>query len=147
MKRNKKVERIFTISIIILTVIVGMNHRKNRKSEKENLFQNGLFTIGEVIYYSSPKSPIAAPKISNTGKPAEIEFSVKINGQKYICKYDEWSGEIPNEGIEVGNKYLVLYPKKFSPNECRMQFDYPIKDSIDFKKYIAEFEKIRKKDE
>ena len=147
MKRNKKVERIFTISIIILTVIVGMNHRKNRKSEKENLLQNGLFAIGEVIYYSSSKSPIAAPKISNTGKPAKIEFSVRINGQKYICKYDEWSGEIPNEGIEVGNKYLVLYPKDFSPNKCRMQFDYPIKDSTDFKKYIVEFEKERKRDE
>ncbi|MDX8338182.1 hypothetical protein SLH46_03235 [Draconibacterium sp. IB214405] len=142
-KRNKWIKRIFTISIIILTVIVGMNHRNNGKSEKENLLKNGLFAIGEIIDYSSPKSALAAPNVSSTGKPAELQFSVRINEQEYICDYDEWSGEIPHEGIEVGNKYLVLYPKDFSSKEFRMQFDYPIKDSTDFKRYVVEFEKRR----
>ena len=44
--------------------------------------------------------------------------------------------KIPDEGIHVGDKFLVTYLDK-EPKKCLMLYDKPIKDSIDYKRYLS----------
>ena len=47
-------------------------------------------------------------------------------------------------GVQKGDKYLVIYNEK-NPKESCMLFEYPIKDSKDFERYIKELKNNPKK--
>jgi hypothetical protein len=68
-----------------------------------------------------------------------VRFEYIIGGQKYIHTYDENKSVVPREGVEIGEKYLVLYLKN-DPQKSRILFDFPIRESTDFKESIQKFE-------
>jgi len=45
-----------------------------------------------------------------------------------------------------GKKFLVIYDTE-NPKESIIRLDYPIKDSTDFRRYVKEFEQMRKQKE
>ena len=144
MKRKIKMTNIFTIVVIVATIVVGVIHRKDKQRYHEELKGSADYYIGEVIKFTSATSSLAAPKFANRGRNAEIEFFFVSNDKKLVCKYDDWTGYIPSRNVIEGDKFLVLHPKGTLSSESRILLDYPIKDSIDFKRYVKEFEQMRK---
>lgn len=122
--------------IIILIVAIGFyaivmkyNHDENTK-----IFSNPEYTIGELTYFSDAKGYVG----KTPGRPSEIKYVYSINGNKLENKYVAGEYNIPFSGPIVGEKYIVIYLKS-NPQESRMLFDYPIKDSTDFQKYMKVF--------
>jgi hypothetical protein len=78
---------------------------------------------------------------------AEINYTFFVNGKEYHNQYKnredgkEW--KIPSYGnYKKDDKYMVQYNESDpgSSYTCsRMLFDYQVKDSSDYKKYIDEF--------
>lgn len=143
-KMNKKMfDKLFTILIIIGLFYFGFKHRKERRIYRTNLIENASYTIGTVSYYSSGKNPIVVPGLVNsTGSSPIVEYEFMIGDSSIKNKYDAFIAKVPDEGIKVGEKYLVLYNTNI-PEENRMFFDYPIKDSTDYYQHIKEFEAKR----
>ena len=143
-KRNKKIENVLFAILVIIGVIIGMRHRKEMSDFREKLITNAAYSIGEVTYYLSGKSTMIGKFFNNTGRDAEVEYHFIVGTNDYKNRYSSYFGEVPNDGVAVGERYLVLYNKD-SLEQNRMYFKNPIKDSTDFKRYVQEFEKIRKK--
>lgn len=144
LKRKKMLERIFTVIVIAGLIIFGNQHRRERHDYKNKLLQHASYSIGEVSYYRSGRSPIVVSKLVNsTGRTPAVEYHFNFDGEIIVNKYDAYKADVPPEGIKEGEKYLVLY-RKDNPTENRMFFNYSIKDSIDFEKYVTEFEQMRK---
>jgi len=134
---------------IILIVILGIGaiifvefSDRRGKNKREELKLNGGFAIGEFTdrsYYSS------------NGMVNSIGYSFAINSKKFRggdnnCGWDSREASnafIDKKKADVGDKFLVLYDLK-NPKRSIIRLDYPIKDSSDFKKYVKEFEEMRK---
>lgn len=141
---RKTFDNIFTVIIIVLIIIIGIKHRKERDTYDENLLSHASYAIGHVTYYLSGRSPIIAPKVVNsTGRTPVIEYYFIVDRDTIRNRYDAFDGKVPSDGIRIGEEYMVLF-KKNNPSESRMFFDYPIKDSTDFGQYVKEFEGMRK---
>ena len=144
LKRKKMIENIFTVLVIAGLIIFGTQHRRERHDYKNKLLQYASYSIGEVSYYRSGRSPLIVPKIvNNTGRIPTVEYHFSLNGDTVVNKYDAYKADVPTDGVKEGEKYLVLY-KKDNPAENRMFFKHPIKDSTDFMRYVKEFEQMRK---
>lgn len=66
---------------------------------------------------------------------------VQYNGSDSFASRN-YPRERGNEDYE-GKQFLVLYDKE-DPKNSIIRFDYPIKDSTDFRRYVDEFETYRK---
>lgn len=140
LKRKKKMENII-LGIIFIIAVVGYNVRTKEKEEyQKKLLANASYSIGEVSKYFPQKMRI----LNGTGKSANVEYHFMANAKEYINKYEASDAKVPDEGVSVGEKFLVLYLKD-NPEESRMFFDYPVKDSTDFKRYVKEFEGMKNK--
>ena len=126
--------------IVIFLCIVSIILFKNSfRKESQDIMLNGELTIGTVLIYSSSKPTIHAPKtINQPGQSQSVKFEYLVKNKKYIHTYGGNKGFIPSEGVVIGQKYLVKYLKR-KPQKSRMLFDYPIKDSTDFKLYLKKF--------
>ena len=145
LKRNKMIENIFTVLVIAGLIILGTKHRRERHVYKNKLLHYASYSIGEVSYYRSGRNSLIVPRIANnTGRTPTVEYYFSLNGDTFVNKYDAYKADVPTKGVKEGGKYLVLYNKS-NPAENRMFFDYPIKDSTDFKRYVKEFEDMRKR--
>lgn len=140
LKRKKKMENII-LGIIFIVVIILYNIRTKEKEEyQEKLLANAYYSIGEVSKYFPRKMRI----FNNTGRSANVEYHFMANAKEYTNKYTASDAKVPDEGVSVGERFLVLYLKD-NPEESRMFFEYPVKDSIDFKRYVKEFEEMKNK--
>jgi len=134
---------------IILIVILGIGaiifvkySDRRSKNEREYLKFNGAFAIGEFTdrsYYST------------NGRVSSVGFEYVVNSKKTTgadtrCWQDSPKASevyIDDKKADVGDKFLVLYDLN-KPKKSIIRLDYPIKDSSDFKKYVKEFEEMRK---
>ena len=135
---------------IIGTLIVGIGLIYVLHKEKEDnkiIIDNSQYTIGKITFYSSSKSGIIVPKIVHSNpKPTSVDYKYLVDTIEYENGYPSGNGisYIPDSGVQKGNKYLVIYNEK-NPKESRMLFEYPIKDSKDFERYIKELKNNPKK--
>lgn len=137
------------IIVLIIGGVILFFLLRSQKQEQETFLNKGEFTIGEVTFYSSSKPGFIIPKGSgSTPKPSNVFFEYKINNTIYEMRYSNSPGisYIPDTGVHEGEKYLVIYDKN-NPKKSRMLFEYPIKDSSDFERYVKKLknnpEKLR----
>jgi hypothetical protein len=134
---NKKILG-YILLLIFATGFYIMVMRGN-KHENQIIFSNPGYTIGEIIYFSDAKGAIVVPNaITAPAKPSEIKFKYTVNGNDIENNYVAGEFKVPSSGPIAGEKYIVIYLKS-NPRKSRMLFEYPLKDNVDFDKYLFEF--------
>ena len=137
--------------IILLTIIVyciSTRGELRKKSEVEIAYflQNSKLSIGTITGNSF---------LTVTGSQIFTDFTFEINvdNKAYYCNQGKFNSEILAPEIskrhftvgipfKEGEKYLVLVNDN-NIKKSVMCLDKPIRDSIDFKRYIKEFQEIR----
>lgn len=137
-KIKKKGEFVFWVMFILVFWYYSDKHWEERREFKEKLLKNAAYATGSISFYNP-----SARFFSKTRQPAFVKYEFIVGDSLIKHQYGADLNYVPDEGVEIGEKYLVLY-KKGNPKENRMFFDYRIKDSTDFKRYIKEIEKKRK---
>ncbi|MFA6922994.1 MAG: hypothetical protein WC223_01960 [Bacteroidales bacterium] len=132
---------ILSAIIIIISFILILILNKTTQKENDKIISNGSYTIGTVSVYSSGKGAIIAPKIINSpSNPPWVKYTYTVNNKIYNNRYNAGNYKMPFEGVNEGERYLVVY-KKDKPEKSLMLFDYPIRNDSDFEKYMEEFKK------
>ena len=132
--KHEKLNSLFFLIATLLIIAVMMHINQNNIDSQNNYFEeNGLYTISKVIEYSAQ---------TVTGSSAFIRISYKVNNFEYEVEsdYNAPSKNGPKEGSLFMSIYLPNEPEK-----CALLFDYPVKDSSEYKHYIKEFKKNRPK--
>jgi hypothetical protein len=97
--------------------------------EKDVLIQKPGYCIGIVGFYAYGKSG------------SQIAFEYTVSNIKYYADYgDQTNGwSVPNyKGYKAGDLFMVQYDLN-NANTARMLFNYPVKDSTDYKRYVEQF--------
>lgn len=128
----KKQRLNYTILVVLIIFYIWV-FRKSSSTRKEYaaaIEKNIGYAIGR--YYSTITSYSRGGGTSNY-----INFKIKNTAY--------W--RVKTKGLNYsdldakrGDQFLVIYDK-LDPEICQMLFDYPIKDSTDFKRYLDEFKK------
>lgn len=138
-----KMDKIFIILFIGFLIggffLIQSGSKKDKK-KRERLALTGGFAIGN--YEGRSMSNNRTYSIAYT----YLVDSNELRGGDGHC-YDDSSkaAEVftDPQKTKTGDKFLVLYNKD-KPKESIIRLDYPIKDSTDFKRYVKEFEQMRK---
>lgn len=121
--------------LFVVTIFVGsiLYFKSWDKNFEQRLMQSGKFAIGTFTRHKYPSGRSYVNKY-------EYSFS-DDSGNKH---YQGDSKNLPKgnfrEEVKEGNQFLVLYNEDGSS----IYFDRPIRDSTDFRRYVQEFEVIRK---
>lgn len=135
--RKKKMLGYIILGIVAVSFYVVI--MKRNSNENQRIFSNPGYAIGEVTYFSNAKGAIGVPNaITAPAKPSEIKYKYVVNSNNIENKYVDGEFKVPFSGPIAGEKYIVIYLKT-NPQKSRILFDYPIKNSADFTKYIEEF--------
>lgn len=121
--------------LILLTyfIIVRM-----QKASQSFLKEEGTFTIGTITSFSGHDGGFNGGAVSGSPHGTFLEFKYIINNKEYVQNYGGDDYFIPEIGQKEGDNFLVFYHNK-NPKESMMLFNYPIKDSNDFARYMEEF--------
>ena len=130
---NLKVGKYNGLIVLILCLIVFLIARNNtiinKDSQNKYLEKNGRYTIGTVIEYGSHNF---------SGSSQYIVISYKVQGIEYQTNSDYY---VPfKNGPKEGEMFMAMYLPN-EPKKCALLFDYPVKDSSDYKRYAEEFKK------
>ncbi len=138
MDKKKKNKIQFIIFILCVLGIILINNLNNNETEK--IFNNAELTIGEVNIFYPYRPSIVGGVVNNSGQSSNVEYTYLVKGVKYDKKQ---SSEFytPQDSVIKGQKYLVVYYKN-DPKLSRILFDSPIRDSVDFKKYLDRKDEI-----
>lgn len=127
---------LFMLFIALLFYYINDSLNSSRKKRKDFLL-NGDYSIGVISSksYSKPESVSFLYNVNN----------VEIKGGDTKFYLDKNAFEVFNdkEKSKPGKKFLVIYDAN-NPKKSIIRLDYPIKDSTDFKRYVKEFEQMRK---
>jgi len=124
---SKKIIRFILVGILLATLLM---YRKRNMDNNEIVKNRGVPALGTVTESSPPAF--------YGGAHTNFKFYTKSNQRIFIFGFKR-----PHNKIKKGDRFLVLYlPEK--PKTAIMLFDYPIKDSADFKRYVKKFEQMRK---
>lgn len=129
MTKNTRVTLIYLGSTVIAFILLNIWYLNERKKDGEKIKNNLGYAIGTLdqCYWGGGARYNALSVL--------VSFDTK-SGRINKIPVD---GEPVNYGIAiVGNRYLVVYDT-LSPEICNIIFDYPIKDSADFRRYLEEF--------
>lgn len=129
MTENTRVSLIYLGSAFLFTIILVIWYLDTRKKDGQNIKENIGYAIGTLDKCGTsygPRLSSTSILISFESKSERIN-KTPINGKGRNC-----------DKIVEGGLYLVIYDT-LSPKTCHMLFDYPIKDSIDFRRYLEEF--------
>jgi hypothetical protein len=124
------------IICVLLYFVVNFAFDKKDKEIMKNCFYSCAYVTKKNEY-----GELAKGGRYGAGASVEsVDFFYEIDGQKYYdrCAIPKKSGVVKN-----GDKYLMLISKEDRAKYIVM-FKYPIKDSTDFKRYVKEFEELRK---
>lgn len=133
-----------TLVIIIVFVIGGIvfvnSGQKKRSNQRVFLNRNGSFGIG-----------VFEGRVGSNGRTYSISFSYVVRGETFKNGDTDCPLDSPKSAAAFADrkkakrldKFLVLYNEE-CPKESIIRLDYPIKDSTDFKRYVKEFERMRK---
>jgi len=123
-------KNILILSILFIIGMFAYNYTTRRLDNKvKSIFDDCGYTVGTVdVFLKVP--------LNSGGVLPHVEYRYKVGG-------DEINGEggyyfMPLDGVEKGEKYIVLYSNKDVRNSV-MLFKYPIKQDVDFEKYLEEF--------
>lgn len=123
------------LSLIGVGIIIYFFTKSTNKFEGE-LIKNGKFAIGTFKGYSF--SP------GTRGGNRSFQYFFYDNEEKYQNGGATFKGKYPSKNqrktLLKDDKFLIMYNLEGS----LILFDYPIKDSADFKRYVKEFEQMRK---
>ncbi len=134
--KNKMIGYIILGIVAVGFYVAIMRHNSN---ENKKIFNNPEYTIGVVTYFSNAKGVIGVPNtVTVPAKSAEIKYKYEVGGDSIENGYVDGEFKVPFSGPIAGEKYLVIYLKA-NPQKSRMLFDYPVKDSSDYTKYMEEF--------
>jgi hypothetical protein len=129
-KTTKKTNFIVFVICVLLVLILGYY----LKREAEIIKEKGKLSIGTVLMFDGSKPTIKG--LNQPGRFRSVQFEIVVDGKKYFVNQSSYFfSKIPSTGVEVGQKYLVKYLES-DPRKSLMLFDYPIRDSSDFKNYI-----------
>ena len=123
------------LNIIFLIVLIGgfIYFQKSIEKSESNRLKLGKYAIGSFIIFNNQLGRSYINKYEY--------FFYDDSGNKY---YRGDSKKLPKgnfrKNIIEGDQFLVIYDEDGSD----IYFDYPIKDSIDFRRYVKEFEEMRK---
>jgi hypothetical protein len=121
---------------VILFLLIGSVslHICNRK-EREYINNNASFTIGTITKYMEYKPP----KLPKPGynRRAYVEYIYRVKDSTYKNGYQNNAFKVPYKGVNVGDKYVVVYNTD-DPQKSYILFDKKINDSSDFNSYIKE---------
>ena len=138
-----KIEKIimaFLIVFFIGGILYIQSSRKKNVNGRINLSNYGGFSIGTFDY-----------RVISNQRTYSIAYFYVVNSNEFrggdgYCYLDSdvaSDAYTDNKKAKPGDKFLVLYDKKV-PNKSIIRLDYPIKDSTDLKRYVLEFEEMRK---
>lgn len=127
MNENAKTTSIYlSITLIALILLFIFAHFLRKDSEKR-IISNLGYSIGILRNVTTAGTPMKT----------EVYFDFKANSKAY--------NKMKNKGKIIGYKeavqraqYLVIYDTE-NPENCQILFDYPIKDSTDFIRYLEGF--------
>ena len=126
--------RINIIEIILVSALVigVISYRLLINKDDQEIMKKGEFAIGTVV------------RISETGwySRANVSFSFYCDTQKIVKPLSKYPSNIK---VQRDKRFLVAYLPN-NQKKAIMLFDYPIKDSADFKRYLKEFERNKKND-
>ncbi len=131
--------RIFSVVFFILVFILVSKLSNKNRSHRDTLNKEGWLTIGVIRAksYSGSKSVSYTYRVGeNELKGGDTNYYMDSHKSSYVF--------LDNEKSKPGSKFLVIYDKE-NPKESIIRLDYPIKDSTDFKRYVKEFEEMRKR--
>lgn len=127
----------------VLFIIVGFlyfRYDSNKVAKKrENFSINGGYAIG-----------VFESRISTRVTLDQISFNYSVNSKKYYGIDSGWTDDSSPgtkssliNSLHSGDWFLVIYDIN-DPGYAIIRMDRPIKDSSDFKRYVHEFEEMRK---
>jgi hypothetical protein len=120
---------------LLILVIVLISCKKDRNFIDE-INSNPAFAIGIITKFqnASPRLPTDTFHHSSY-----VWYKFTVNGVEYKHSYPTgYPGNMPDSGPKSDEKFIVDYIKDY-PKYSFMLFDYPVKDSSDYNKYIEEF--------
>jgi hypothetical protein len=126
--KREKLNSLFYLVVIVLVIALMMHFTKNNNESQNRYFEeNGRYTICKVIEYGAH---------TITGSSAYTRISYKVNDLEYQVESDY---NVPfMDGPKPGELFMGIYLTN-EPEKCAFLFDYPIKDSTDYKYCIEKF--------
>jgi len=127
--------------LLVIGIIALIVFRYNVYNQNEKMIGDferfGTFTLGKVIEYNTKTY---GP--NGVGSSPSIKFSYRVQGIEYL---EESDYNVPNEnGPNGGCLFMAVYLPN-EPQKCVLLLNYPVKDNVDYKKYIEEFKTKRPK--
>ena len=121
--------------IVVVSALLSLSCCK----KKTKIVTNPTYAIGTINNYVIPR----------IGNGYEICFSYydayyTISGKEYsICYYNGDNGWcVPKGNYNSGDKYMVVYDYNNPQQAACMLFNYPVRDSTDYKNYVNKFKSI-----
>jgi len=128
-KRQKLNSLLYLVAIVMVIAVMIYFTKSNNESQNKYFEGNGIYTIATVIKYSAH---------TITGSSAFTKISYIINGKEFQVESDY---NVPfDNGPMPGAMFMAIYLPN-EPEKCALLFDYPVKDSSDYKRCIEEFKK------
>jgi hypothetical protein len=129
MKKKSIIEFLIVLTVGVGSTLIFINQRKASYKAK---IESGDFAIGTFIQFG----------VNLVGYSHYYKYYYRNKYGKKVFYVD--SGRMPDDKlkneIKKGNQFFVIY----NNDGASIFFDKPIKDSIDFKRYVKEFEEMRK---
>lgn len=125
------------LTFFVLFIYYANEMFKSSKKERKDFSLRGELTIGVIT-------------IKGRGHSKSVQFEYVVDDKQLRGgdpKYDVDPGGSDvfedKEKSKPGKKFLVIYDAN-NPKKSIIRLDYPITDSVDFKRYVKEFEQMRK---
>ncbi|WP_163264515.1 hypothetical protein [Dysgonomonas sp. 216] len=99
---------------------------------KVDIMQNMGYSIGTVQLILTPSTN------QRSAGDASIYFSLDINDLIYKKQKDKGLSNNKYKKMKIGERYMVVYDTTNIEN-CILLVDYPVRDSIDYFRYMEEF--------
>ena len=129
MKKKSIIEFLIVLTVGVGSTLIFINQRKASYKAK---IESGDFAIGTFIQFG----------VNLVGYSHYYKYYYHSKQRGKIFYVD--SGRMPDDKlknkIKKGDQFFVIY----NDDGASIFFDKPIKDSIDFKRYVKEFEEMRK---
>jgi hypothetical protein len=131
-------ETFIFFSVLVVLFFVGKFAINNRD---KNTMQNCNYSYAQITKKYKYGELAKGERYGAGSSLASVDFIYNIDGRKYHGRTS-----IPKKAgvINTGDKYMIALNKNDNEKFIVM-FNYPIKDSTDFKRYVKEFEEKRKK--
>jgi hypothetical protein len=117
------------LTLLCCIIVLAANCLSACSEYKLKIINNPAYAIGKVDVYS-PGGKLAS----------QIQFQYSVNGNAFHQQYEnaEYGWFVPAAcgNCSSGNKFIVQYDS-LNPPTGRMLFNYPIADSVDYKKDLS----------